>query len=189
MINVSFLRAEIKFQGWRPRSRGQYALSWFAVVFAAVAYHATRYLVFMLEDYIHNEEKTRRRVSPMNTRAEPTLNDPLLSYQQIPEGPADTNNSDAALRDVGEDSNEFSSLRLTTKSESCEKTIGASRYFLLRVLHSLLSGYNYAVALLLMLVAMTYNPGLFLALVVGYTFGDFVFYARMTPRSMSNECH
>ncbi len=29
-----------------------------------------------------------------------------------------------------------------------------------------------------MLVAMTFNPGIFLALVVGYFFGDFIFYHK-----------
>jgi Ctr copper transporter family len=162
------------------------------VVFAAVAYHAVRYLIYMLEDYMHNENKTRKRVSPTNNAAEPTLNDALLSYQQIPEGPADKK-TDVALREsseaAGGESNEYSRLRQTVESENRERELGSSKYIQLRLLHSLLSGYNYGVALLLMLVAMTYNPALFLALVVGYTIGDYVFYARMTPRSSSNECH
>ncbi len=31
---------------------------------------------------------------------------------------------------------------------------------------------------MLMLIAMTFNPGIFLALVVGYFFGDFIFYHK-----------
>eukprot|EP01031_Cornospumella_fuschlensis_P039637 gene39637-48255_t len=38
----------------------------------------------------------------------------------------------------------------------------------LRLLHAFLSALQYGMALMLMLVAMTYNPSLFLALVVGY---------------------
>lgn len=64
----------------------------------------------------------------------------------------------------------------------------ASRYFLLRLLHSIMAGVNYGIALLLMLIAMTFNPSLFLALVVGYTIGDFLFFARMRPQSPS-DCH
>lgn len=50
---------------------------------------------------------------------------------------------------------------------------------LLRVTHALLSGLSYCLALLLMLAAMTYNPGIFVALVVGYAVGDYLFYARI----------
>ena len=47
-------------------------------------------------------------------------------------------------------------------------------YFLrLRVMHSLVAGIGYGVALMLMLVAMTYNPSLFVALMVGWVLGDF----------------
>jgi hypothetical protein len=62
------------------------------------------------------------------------------------------------------------------------------RYFWFRVLHAVLSGLNYGLALLLMLIAMTYNPSLFMALIVGYSFGDFIFFAQMRPASLS-ECH
>ncbi len=46
----------------------------------------------------------------------------------------------------------------------------------LRVLHGLVSGINYGFALLLMLIAMTYNPWLFVSLMIGYGIGDFIFY-------------
>lgn len=44
-----------------------------------------------------------------------------------------------------------------------------------RLAHAVLSGLLYAYALLLMLAAMTYNPGVFLALVGGYIVGEFAF--------------
>ena len=44
-----------------------------------------------------------------------------------------------------------------------------------RVLHALIAGASYGYALMLMLVAMTYNPGLLCALMTGYALGDFVF--------------
>ena len=79
---------------------------------------------------------------------------------------------------------------LDTSSARIQKTIGMSpwRYFWFRVLHSILSGLNYGIALLLMLIAMTYNPSLFLALIVGYALGDFLFFSQMRPSSFS-ECH
>lgn len=44
-----------------------------------------------------------------------------------------------------------------------------------RLVHAVFSGFLYAYALLLMLAAMTYNPGVFLALGVGYVVGEFCF--------------
>ena len=43
-----------------------------------------------------------------------------------------------------------------------------------KIIHGLLAGTSYGLSLLLMLVAMTYNPSLFLALFVGYIFGDYL---------------
>lgn len=44
-----------------------------------------------------------------------------------------------------------------------------------RLVHAVFSGLLYLYALLLMLAAMTYNPGVFLALGVGYVVGEFCF--------------
>lgn len=51
------------------------------------------------------------------------------------------------------------------------------RIWILRVVHAFMSALIYGLALLLMLVAMTYNIGLFLSLVVGYFLGDLLFYS------------
>lgn len=61
-----------------------------------------------------------------------------------------------------------------------------------RIILSLISGVVYAWALTLMLIAMTFNPGLFLAIIAGYTLGDFIFdesslYDADT-RQLSNNC-
>ena len=48
----------------------------------------------------------------------------------------------------------------------------------LRLQHAGMTGFSYFLALLLMLVAMSYNMGLLLALVVGYAVGDYVFFKR-----------
>jgi hypothetical protein len=50
--------------------------------------------------------------------------------------------------------------------------------FRMRVTHCIVAGVTYSLALFLMLVAMTYNSTLFLALVFGYGFGDFLFFNR-----------
>ncbi len=44
-----------------------------------------------------------------------------------------------------------------------------------RLAHAALSALLYAYALLMMLAAMTYNPGVFLALVLGYAAGELAF--------------
>ena len=78
----------------------------------------------------------------------------------------------------------------TSSSKRIQKVIGMSawRYFWFRILHAILSGLNYGIALMLMLIAMTYNPSLFLALIIGYCTGDFIFYSQMRPFNNS-ECH
>ena len=43
-----------------------------------------------------------------------------------------------------------------------------------KAIHGLLGGLKYGLSLMLMLVAMSYNPSLFLALMIGYFAGDFM---------------
>jgi hypothetical protein len=57
-------------------------------------------------------------------------------------------------------------------------TFEKRQILILRATHAGLSGLSYMWSLLLMLVAMTYNPGLFVALVLGYALGDFLFFGR-----------
>ena len=57
----------------------------------------------------------------------------------------------------------------------------------MRLLHALLNALNYGLALMLMLVAMTFNPCLFLALVIGYGLGDYYFFIRMQKKNQIDE--
>lgn len=146
---------------------------------------------------MHYEQQPKKKTHHTARSDDPAANEPLISYQQLPDenaagaGTGDRKDSDTSSRvhPVNEDLNETSRLRQSTESLNREKKLGPSTYLLLRLLHSVLSGYNYGVALVLMLIAMTFNPSLFLALVIGYAFGDFIFYARMKPRSSSIDCH
>ena len=62
--------------------------------------------------------------------------------------------------------------------------------FTLRLMHCLVIGINYCISLLLMLVAMTYNSLLFIALILGYTTGDFLFFRIKQAMFMSEaDCH
>ena len=83
----------------------------------------------------------------------------------------------------------FKGTRIENNFRETDVHNEASRYFLLRLLHSILSGLNYGMALMLMLVAMTFNPLLFLALVIGFSIGDFVFFVKMRPQSSLSDCH
>lgn len=55
----------------------------------------------------------------------------------------------------------------------------------LRIQHAGLSALSYCWSLLLMLVAMTYNPALFVALLIGYAVGDFIFFSKMAQQGSS----
>mmetsp|Transcript_25983 Transcript_25983/g.43289 ORF Transcript_25983/g.43289 Transcript_25983/m.43289 type:complete len:259 (-) Transcript_25983:207-983(-) len=60
------------------------------------------------------------------------------------------------------------------------------RVLLLRILHACLSAASYTLALLLMLISMTYNSTLFLALVIGYGLGDYLFFYLSIQRRMNS---
>jgi hypothetical protein len=63
---------------------------------------------------------------------------------------------------------------------------------LLKVYHSIAAGLQYGLALLLMLISMTYNSGLFLALMIGYGIGDFLFIDKILSSRKGNTqyiCH
>ena len=77
------------------------------------------------------------------------------------------------------------------KSPQAVLPAGQQRYTMeLRVKHAVLNAFTYMWALLLMLVAMTYNTWLFIALVLGYGIGDFVFTLQsLKKRGLEAECH
>jgi hypothetical protein len=56
------------------------------------------------------------------------------------------------------------------------KKLTQSQLLTLRVGHFALVASSYGLSLLLMLVAMTYNSWLFVALILGYALGDFMFF-------------
>lgn len=99
------------------------------------------------------------------------------------------------MGDASVDSKNNESRRLVDSSNgyegdhsSSDNTMSTGKYLSIRLFHSLLSGMTYGWALLLMLVAMTYNPSLWLALVIGYSMGDFIFFTKMRL-SQLNDCH
>lgn len=47
-------------------------------------------------------------------------------------------------------------------------------WLMVKLLHSFMSSLKYGLGLMLMLIAMTFNPSLFLALMIGYLIGDYI---------------
>lgn len=160
-------------------TKGEYAGSWFVVCFFAIVFHAIKFFTLVIEDTMHPAAKP----TPAATRHTQVKATPynLSNYQ--------SEHSPYSDRDVEQQSE---NTRLVESEFSAEPVrMSVEKYFGFRLLHALLSGLNYALALLLMLVAMTYNPGLFMALVIGYAIGDFLFFSRsrLHYNTFGGECH
>ena len=125
----------------------------------------------MLEDYMDDSDKTAATKKATSTASR-------AGYGTVSGGEPEDESC------CGEEA----SGKVSNSSGEDVMDAAAVRYFSLRILHSILAGLNYGLALLLMLVAMTYNPSLLIALIVGYAIGDFIFFAKMR-RSASLDCH
>ena len=147
---------KIVWDGWDVQTQWQFALSWFAVMLMTVGYQGLKYQYTALEAYIMSL-RLKRNDSGDDKSASP---------------------SDKSAMDLG------ASAPVSSRQSIYEKLMdnvvgGASEVpFKYIIVHAVLGTLNYAVALILMLVAMTYNPNLFMALVVGYFFGDLFFFRR-----------
>jgi hypothetical protein len=184
---------------WMTTTWVEYIFSCVLVSFLVLLYHANRYLLYMIED-----KMTASTVSTKSTRSsrskDPTSDAVSRNsgqrggrpYQPIGVDPA---NDDCCGKD------ELSALYQSSASSSSSSqdgrsanianddlTISEGMYFTLRICHALLSGCNYGLSLLLMMVAMTFNSGLFVALVVGYIVGDLIFYVKIKELTYE-ECH
>ena len=138
---------------------------------------------------MHLESPSKEKAA-RNDRPENTLVDGLLSSYQFNSSISDNSLlADKKEMESLDPAHTFKVTRIENSFRETDEYNEASRYFLLRLLHSILSGLNYGMALMLMLVAMTFNPSLFLALVIGFSIGDFVFFVRMRPQSSISDCH
>ena len=145
-------QVKILFDGWDVTEKWQFALSWFAIVFSAVGYHALRYSIESMETY--REIALNKEIKGGN------ITENLVHKHDKGAGTPLTG-------DIG-----HSSLMSSVK------------YY---AVHASLIALSYGISLMLMLVAMTYNPWLFIALMVGWGIGDFVFYKRtVVLRRMNN---
>ena len=160
----------ILWSSWDVKTRWEFFLSWWAVVLATVVYHGIRFLIHLVEDQMEG-------TLPLKVERTTGLHD---SYQG-----SDEVNQPMIKESNPENARVGSVLPNVTVYE---EKISVTKYLWFRLLHAVLSGLNYGLALLLMLVAMTFNPSLFLALMVGYCIGDFVFFSKMRKHSLA-DCH
>ena len=163
-------QVSILWSSWDVKTRWEFFLSWWAVVLATVVYYGIRFLIHLVEDQMEGKQPVKvERTGGGNS-----------SYQ---------GNDEVNQPMFKEHNPENASNRIGPSNERVyEEKISVTKYLWLRVLHAVLSGLNYGLALLLMLIAMTFNPSLFLALMVGYSIGDFVFYSKMRKHSLA-DCH
>jgi hypothetical protein len=81
-------------------------------------------------------------------------------------------------RNSGEISMNTNLLIGSTPSKDTGGSGSGSKNIKFIIYHAIMVAHLYGLSLLLMLVAMTYNPWLFIALVLGYGIGDGIFFSR-----------
>lgn len=186
--------------------------SWLAVCFMAVVYHSLRFFVILIEDLM--VQANGRNCVPKSTalytatnvinipsltnRLSPKIGSPDTTYQRISSPEDNCCGEMDEESGIGEEaccSSNLTKGKPSIEISSQEEGEGSMQFLrttkyrmFLRLGHSLTTGLTYAVSLLLMLVAMTFNPSLFVALVVGYTAGDFIFFSRIQQHYFS-DCH
>lgn len=136
----------------------------------AILFHGVRYLVFMIEEAMVSK--------PSNKVTEQS---PLLSNRKSSDDDVEANCCDEGIVSPPDQT------RVSTAFSTAAGKFPRNKLLLLRLMHAIFSSMNYFVALILMLIAMTYNPGLLLALVFGYAIGDFLFFTKI--KMEVNECH
>jgi Ctr copper transporter family len=125
----SVFETHLLFIGWDIRQPWQFALSWFAVAFAAIVY-------VQLDCLIRCFEKA------------------MLKFLSNP-------NVYVAVSDM------------PSTPSSAQPTARPTGWAVVKLLYATLSAVKYGLSLMLMLVAMSFIPSLFLALVVGYLIGTY----------------
>jgi hypothetical protein len=164
----STYQIQILFSSWDISTRWQYVLSWLAVALAAVFYHAMRYWVQGIEADLKILLIAEAGMAKPLMSSIDTSSSKLISEQNIAK---------------------IFQLRIFHAFMNC-LTYGVSAVTLslspLSFSHRLLLLFP-QLGLMLMLIAMTFNPGIFLALVVGYFFGDLFFHHKMTMSMFQNQ--
>ena len=181
----SVYKLKLLFDGWDVSTQWEFALTCLAVGFFAVIYQAMRFLIFVVEDTMH----------PPSIPSFSTLDSMDASSSRVGSGGGGGGGGGGAGQDKGapkqggyQQASPTDDTQPLAPTAAAAGAISDERYFWLRLLHSVLSGLNYGLALFLMLMAMSYNPSIFVSLITGYAIGDFIFFARMRP-SAEGACH
>ena len=138
----------ILFTSWNVQTIPQYIASWILIVLLCIVLHILRFFLLIISVSMKLKRDPTYPIRPVN-----------IGF-----------GSDSGINNSGIgnthllDSSDKKKKSLIDRTTDILKT---KSLLFLRVLHALFSSLNYGLSLLLMLVAMTYNPGLFLALVVG----------------------
>jgi len=165
--NWSDYQLKILFDGWDVTTRGQFALSWFAIMGAGVAYHYLRYKVEVLEAHQQSREREALRGAHTTNPLMDGLMDSSKGERGVYGSAAGAAGSTAEIATSTGPVSPGGSISLSLSS--------TTKYYLL---HAATVSLCYGLSLMLMLVAMTYNPALFVALMVGWASGDFLFHRR-----------
>lgn len=157
---------QLIFDSWTIKTKTQYFFSWIFIVFAVVCWHGLKYIQSTIIEGSIRKGSLNSRSDSHDDIEYTTINFKLKAKKQ--------NSSSVQVLH-------------SNPSEQFE------RRWMLRLTHSLISAASYGLALLLMLVSMTYNCGLFLALVIGYFIGDLLFFrynhASLRNYETEDQCH
>jgi len=171
-------KLQILFTSWDVQTVPQYIASWFLIVLLCIVLHVLRCSIAV----ISLSMKLKREPTYMINNIKNTIGLGFTSESSINSLPIDNSH----LIDSSD----------KKRKNFIDRLIDILRnrtLLFLRLIHAFFTAINYGLSLLLMLVAMTYNPGLFLALVVGYFFGDLLTSSELINRSIRSTaddgCH
>ena len=159
-------KVTIVWDWWKVTTLTQYLFSWLFVVFLVV-------LLFLVKMRLITTVEEKMRLLQMNSKEHNS------DHTKNNNGKNTTNNAIESAVGEGTTTTRYSLLvgDKDNARESIVHQISSSppslkAAWMLRLLHASLSAFGYALALLLMLISMTYNVGLCLALLCGYFLGE-----------------
>jgi len=165
MMGMTFhggFKEKILFEQWNPQTVGAFIGSWFLIFFVAVLYEGLK----TVRDHLAKREAHRQHAE-QNHRQSPLMSDQDQQYER-------PNNSEVLPR-----------VR-TENARHKRARLLSSHHIIQTVLHILQMGISY----LLMLIAMTFNIYLFLAVILGAGLGHLLFgWRRSCIIDYNEHCH
>ena len=156
---------QLLWSTWQIQTPWQFALSWLAVAACAVVYHLSECVLAALD---------KANMKLLVRKGE------LVHLAERNDAIAD---AEAA---IGREVKQQQEHRAPTGMTYIPRPAGWAAVKLLR---ATVAAVRYLLGLMMMLVAMTFNPSLFLALVVGYLAGDYLCYDYRLDRCLSGSPH